>query len=87
MYLTKQWAQGTAKRPTFSNYDNSKYFLLPVQLTSARAVLFIYFPVGRGKVQFHSFNPYSGAAHVLYVVSAELNLDKVDDPLNKNKSL
>lgn len=53
--------------------------LLPVQLPSARADPLVYFPVG--KEQFHTFNPYLGAAHILYVISAELNLDKVGDSL------
>lgn len=75
----------TAKRPSFSNCDNGKYFLLPMQLTSARADPLVYFPMGRWKEQFHTFNPYQGTAHILYIVSAELNLDKVDDSLKKKK--
>ncbi|KAK4817018.1 hypothetical protein QYF61_025938 [Mycteria americana] len=41
----------------------------------------------RGKEQFHTFDPNPGAAHIIYVISAELNLDKpvpmLDNPFGE----
>lgn len=56
-----------------------------MQLTSARPDPLVHFPVERGEEWFHTFNPYPGAAHILYVVSDELNLDKVDDSFKQTQ--
>lgn len=57
-----------------------------MQLTSATVYPLVYFLLGGRKKQFHTFNPYAGAAHALHIGSAKFNLEKVGVSLKKNKT-